>query len=147
MGSFCVRNAEGDMIRSYGKPYGFAGGAAGVFCEHPELVDEYQIQTPKSFVKLLPIIFDGKERLLNKKGELESDSELANRLAKEIAIENRIMAGKPKLINGEWFAAYSPVGELMVKCVEKAAQIMGFPVHITGEYLVGLPSEGWAGTH
>ena len=118
-----------------------------MFCEHLELVDEYQIQTPKKYVKLIKIDIDTVERRLNKKGELESDKEVAERLSKDIKDGNKLMAGKPKLINGEWFAVYSIVGELMVKCVEKAAQIMNFPVHITGEYLVGLPSEGWAGTH
>ena len=109
--------------------------------------DEYQIQTPKEYVKFIKLDINSAERKLNKKEELETDKEVAERLAKEATYNGKLMAGKPKFINGEWFAVYSIVGELMVKCVEKAAQLMNFPVHITGEYLIGLPSEGWAGTH
>ena len=90
-------------------------------------MDEYQIQTPKSFVELT---------------EHQTQEE-----AKEYLVENKLLAGKPKFINGKWYSAYSPVGELMVKCVEQAARMMNLPVKITGEYLVGLPEEGWAGTH
>ena len=115
------------MIRSYGKPYGFAGRAAGVGCDNTELLDEYQIQVPKSFVNLVEC--SGKEG------------------AQSLTTDGKKMAGKPKQIDGKWYAVHSPVGELMVKCVEQAAKLMLLPVHITGEYLVGLPSEGWSGTH
>ena len=89
--------------------------------------DEYQIQVPKSFVNLVEC--SGKEE------------------AQSLTIDGKKMAGKPKQIDGKWYAVHSPVGELMVKCVEQAAKLMLLPVHITGEYLVGLPSEGWSGTH
>jgi DNA polymerase I-like protein with 3'-5' exonuclease and polymerase domains len=89
--------------------------------------DEYQIQVPKSFVNLV---------------ECSSKEE-----AQSLTIDGKKMAGKPKQIDGKWYAVHSPVGELMVKCVEQAAKLMLLPVHITGEYLVGLPSEGWSGTH
>lgn len=115
------------MIRSYRKLYGFAGSAAGVGCDNIELLDEYQIQVPKSFVNLVEC----------------SDKEKAQ----FFTIDGKKMAGKPKQIDSKWYAVHSPVGELMVKCVEQAAKLMMLPVHITGEYLVGLPSEGWSGTH
>lgn len=121
------------MIRSYGKPYGFAGCNNQIQCcgvrvaSNLNILDEYQIQTPKSFVEFV-------------KHETQE-------AAKEFLLDNKLMAGKPKLIEEVWYSVYSPVGELMVKCVEQAAKMMRFPVKITGEYLVGLPSEGWAGTH
>lgn len=107
-------------------------------------MDEYQIQVPKKFVKLIPINLDGIERKLNKKGNLESDAELATRLAKDISYNGKLMGGKPMCVNGVWNAVYSPVGELMVKCVEKAAKLMMLPVNITGEYLTG---RNWAECH
>lgn len=89
--------------------------------------DEYQMQVPKEFVTLVP--FNTEEE------------------AKQHKIEGKQMAGKPKCINGVWYAVYSQVGELVVGCIEQAAKMMNLPVKITGDYLVGTPEEGWAGTH
>lgn len=85
------------------------------------------MQVPKQFVTLYPF---------------ETEEE-----AKEFVLEGKQMAGKPKLIDGVWCAVYSRVGELVVGCIEQAAKMMNLPVKITGDYLVGTPEEGWAGTH
>lgn len=46
--------------------------------------------------------------------------------------------------NGKIQVQYCPVGEMVVKCVEKAAKMMGSPVHITGAYLTG---NNWSDCH
>lgn len=45
---------------------------------------------------------------------------------------------------GKIMIRYCPVGEMVVHCVEKAAQMMKSPVHITGEYLTG---QNWSDCH
>lgn len=86
--------------------------------------DELQVQTPEKFVE--KFFFDSKEE------------------AEEFKLEGKIMNGKVKQEGDKWVSIYSPIGELAVKSIEKAAKMMGSPIHITGEYLTG---DSWATTH
>lgn len=45
---------------------------------------------------------------------------------------------------GEVKIVRCPVGELLVRCVERAVKVMNIPVHITGEYLTGTD---WSQCH
>lgn len=59
-----------------------------------------------------------------------------------------ILSGNTKVLDdGSIGIAYSRAGELMVKCIEDAYKLLKCPVHITGEYLMASPEEGWAGAH
>jgi len=64
---------------------------------------------------------------------------------KEVLDENGNPVRDPVLnADGKIEIIYCPVGELVVKCIEKAAKMQGSPVHITGEYLTGY---NWADCH
>lgn len=45
---------------------------------------------------------------------------------------------------GRYMVSYCPVGEMVVRSIEKAAKVMKAPVFITGEYLCGY---SWGGCH
>lgn len=68
--------------------------------------------------------------------------------ADELSSDKFILSGNTKVFkDGTIGRAYSRAGELMVKCIEDAYKILNCPVHITGEYLMASPDEGWAGAH
>lgn len=103
--------------------------------------DEYQLQVPKHFMK---------------KWEFDVLDE-AEAFAKSLKDQGRHIDGHKRFTkeddgsiteirneNGKFEVIYCPVGEMVVKCVEKAAQMMGSPVHITGDYLTGT---NWATCH
>lgn len=68
--------------------------------------------------------------------------------AKEFNSKGYILSGNVKIFSdGTVNKAYSRAGELMVQCIEDAYKELNCPVHITGEYLMATPDEGWAGSH
>lgn len=113
-----------------------------------KLLDEYQLQVPKKYLQ---------------KWEFDTLEE-ADAFAAACAAKGRVLDGHPykeplkdlegnKIKgqftpvlneNGKIQIQYCPVGEMVVKCVEKAAKMMGSPVHITGAYLTG---SNWAECH
>lgn len=118
-----------------------------------KLLDEYQLQVPKKYLKKWKFdtleeatafvteweakgrVFDGHEwrkAVKDENGEKVKDAE-GNTVYEGIFGED----GKIQI-------QYCPVGEMVVKCVEKAAKMMGSPVHITGAYLTG---RNWAECH
>lgn len=115
--------------------------------------DEYQLQVPKKYLKKWEFdtleeatafvkeweakgrVFDGHEwrkAVKDENGDKVKDAE-GNTVYEGIFGED-----------GKIHIQYCPVGEMVVKCVEKAARIMGSPVHITGAYLTG---RSWADCH
>lgn len=115
--------------------------------------DEYQLQVPEKYLKKWKFdtleeatafvkeweakgrVFDGHEwrkAVKDENGEKVKDAE-GNTVYEGIFGED----GKIQI-------QYCPVGEMVVKCVEKAAKMMGSPVHITGAYLTG---RNWSECH
>lgn len=115
--------------------------------------DEYQLQVPKKYLKKWEFdtleeatafvkeweakgrVFDGHEwrkAVKDENGDKVKDAE-GNTVYEGIFGED-----------GKIHIQYCPVGEMVVRCVEKAARIMGSPVHITGAYLTGA---NWAQCH
>lgn len=100
--------------------------------------DELQVEVPEKFKDLR--YFDTKEE--------------AQRYAEEKVKEGYIFDGhyykagaivsEPVAGNGKFPLLRCPVGELAVKCVERACKMMKLPVKITGEYLTGY---SWADAH
>lgn len=103
--------------------------------------DEYQIQVPNKFKKVY---------------EFETLKE-ADDFAKGMESKGHHLDGHPRTkkeddgsiteirnANGKFEVIYCPVGEIVVKCIEKAAKMMNSPVHITGAYLTG---QNWADCH
>lgn len=116
-------------------------------------LDEYQLQVPKKYLKKWEFdswedaeVFVLKEQAKGRvfdghpyKKAVKDDN------GNEIKDENGDLIYKPVLnANGKVQIQYCPVGEMVVKCVEKAARMMGSPVHITGAYLTGA---NWAQCH
>ncbi|UYL84800.1 hypothetical protein pEaSNUABM55_00002 [Erwinia phage pEa_SNUABM_55] len=110
--------------------------------------DEYQLQVPKKYLQKWE--FDTLE---------EADAFAAACAAKGRVLDghdykeplkdlegNKIKGQFTPVLNenGKIQIQYCPVGEMVVKCVEKAAKMMGSPVHITGAYLTG---NNWAECH
>lgn len=89
-----------------------------------KLEDEFQISSSSEFIE---------------KYEFETKEE-----AESFKIEGKVMNGKARQEDGKWYAIYSPVGEMVVKCIERAARMMGCPLHLTGDYLCGFD---WSETH
>lgn len=115
--------------------------------------DEYQLQVPKKYLKKWEFdtleeatafvkeweakgrVFDGHEwrkAVKDDNGDKVKDAE-GNTVYEGIFGED-----------GKIHIQYCPVGEMVVRCVEKAARIMGSPVHITGAYLTG---RNWSDCH
>lgn len=118
-----------------------------------KLLDEYQLQVPNKYKKQWFFdtveeadafvakckekkrILDGhdyKKVVKDQEGNVVKD-EQGNKVYEGIFNEdNKIVI------------TYCPVGEMVVHCIEKAAQMMGSPVFITGAYLTG---QNWAECH
>jgi hypothetical protein len=64
--------------------------------------------------------------------------------AKEFSVDNFILSGNVREINGKWGRAYAKSGEFAVKSIERAAEILGCPFGITGDYLIGT---NWGECH
>lgn len=104
--------------------------------------DESQIETHKSMVNFYTFnsleeadkfISDNPNRLFALHKKEEKDKDTGQKLI------------LPRYINnGRIEVRHSVVGELMVKSIEKSAEIMGSPVKITGEYIIG---RNWSETH
>ena len=99
--------------------------------------DEYQLEVPHSFKK---------QWTFTKEAEAKAFVEAC--LSKKMVLDGHcVKEGKFKCDpdeNGVYTITYCPVGEMVVRCVEKAAQLMKSPVHITGEYLCGMT---WGDCH
>ena len=118
-----------------------------------KLLDEYQLQVPLKYRKEWR--FDTLEAATAFVDEMESKGRVldGHDWRKVVKDEN---GDKMKDENGNTvyegifgddgkiLIQYCPVGEMVVKCVEKAARMMGSPVHITGAYLTGY---NWADCH
>lgn len=115
--------------------------------------DEYQLQVPEKYLKKWKFstleeatafveeweakgrVFDGhewKKAVKDENGDKVKDAE-GNTVYEGIFGDD----GKIQI-------QYCPVGEMVVKCVEKAAKMMGSPVMITGAYLTG---RNWSECH
>lgn len=105
--------------------------------EPVKLLDEYQLEVPDSFKQ---------SWTFNSEADAKAFVEAC--LAKKMIMDGHcVKEGKFKCDpddNGVYTIVYCPVGEMVVRCVEKAAQLMKSPVHITGEYLTGL---NWGDCH
>ena len=110
--------------------------------------DEYQLQVPNKF-----------KRIWEFNTIPEAEAFIAKMDADKRVLEGRDIKEpvkdangdkvkgqfKPVLnANGKIQVTYCPVGEMVVKCVEKAASMMKSPVHITGAYLTG---QSWGDCH
>lgn len=122
-----------------------------------KLLDEYQLQVPNHFrktwyfdtleeadafmvaCKAKKMVMDGHKY---KKPMVEKDED-GNKVEVKDANGDTVYEG---IFNdeGKIMIRYCPVGEMVVHCVEKAAQMMNSPVHITGEYLTG---QNWSDCH
>lgn len=102
-----------------------------------KLLDEYQLEVPHKFKKAWKFT-----------NEAQAKTFVEACLAKGMVMEGRcVKEGKFKCDpdeDGIYNVVHCPVGQMVVKCVEKAAQMMNSPVHITGEYLTG---SSWGECH
>lgn len=115
--------------------------------------DEYQLQVPKKYLKKWE--FDTLEEATAFVKEWEAKGRVfdGHEWRKAVKDENgdKVKDAEGNTVyegifgdDGKIHIQYCPVGEMVVKCVEKAARIMGSPVHITGAYLTGA---NWAQCH
>lgn len=131
------------MATQSGKPCGVG--------EHNELVkllDEYQLQVPKKYLKKWEFNTleeaDAFVATCKAKGRVLDGHEYKTQV--KDADGNKVKGQYTPVLNenGKVQLQYCPVGEMVVKCIEKAAKMMGSPVHITGAYLTGA---NWAQCH
>ncbi|UGV21642.1 putative membrane protein [Cronobacter phage EspYZU08] len=110
--------------------------------------DEYQLQVPLKYLKKWE--FDTLEEADAFVKEWEAKGRVFDGHEYKEAVKdeegNKIKGQFTPILNenGKIQIQYCPVGEMVVKCVEKAARMMGSPVHITGAYLTG---KNWAECH
>lgn len=113
-----------------------------------KLLDEYQLQVPLKYLKKWE--FDTLEEADAFVKEWEAKGRVFDGHEYKEAVKdeegNKIKGQFTPILNenGKIQIQYCPVGEMVVKCVEKAARIMGSPVHITGAYLTG---RNWSECH
>lgn len=101
-------------------------------------LDEIQCQVPESFKDV---------KVFNSVEEAQAYCEHAVKVKKYVFDGHYFKGGKVTAEpdeNGKVTIIRCPVGELLVRCVEKAAKLMEIPVFITGEYLCGY---SWADSH
>ena len=110
--------------------------------------DEYQLQVPKKYLQKWE--FDTIEEADAFVADCEAKGRVLDGHPYKEALKdmegNKIKGQYVPVLNenGKLQVQYCPVGEMVVKCVEKAAKMMGSPVHITGAYLTG---KNWAECH
>lgn len=113
-----------------------------------KLLDEYQLQVPNKYLKKWEFDTWQDAEAFVKEGETKGRVFDGHEYKKAVLDENgdKIKGQFTPVLNenGKVQIQYCPVGEMVVKCVEKAARIMGSPVHITGAYLTG---RSWADCH
>lgn len=100
--------------------------------------DEIQCQVPESFKEV---------KVFSSVAAAQAYCELAVKKSKYVFDGHYFKEGKVVAEpdeNGNVTIIRCPVGELLVRCVEKAAKLMALPVFITGEYLTGYT---WADSH
>lgn len=113
-----------------------------------KLLDEYQLQVPKKYLKKWE--FDTLEeadafvKACEEKGRVLDGHAYKDPVKDENGDKIKGQFTPVLNENGKIQIQYCPVGEMVVKCVEKAAKMMGSPVHITGAYLTG---NNWAECH
>lgn len=118
-----------------------------------KLLDEYQIEVPEKYKK--KFYFDTLEEADAFVKEFKSQGKhldghkyfkIRKDENKEDVLDGNGDPIRDPVLNddGKIEIIYCPVGELVVKCIEKAAKMQGSPVHITGEYLTGY---NWADCH
>lgn len=99
--------------------------------------DEYQLEVPERFKKVWKF-----------SDEEEARKFVESCLAKKMVLDGHcVKEGKFKCDpdeNGIYHITYCPVGEMVVRCIERSAKMMNSPVFITGEYLTGY---SWAECH
>lgn len=116
-----------------------------------KLLDEYQLQVPLEYRKVWEFntVQEAKHFLSENNKKVFEDrpiesvrkDEKGNKLKDE---EGNVIFDPVLNENGKIQIRYCPVGEMVVHCIEKAAKMMGSPVHITGGYLMGY---NWAECH
>lgn len=113
-----------------------------------KLLDEYQLQVPIKYLQKWEFdTLQEAEKFVKEweaKGRVFDGHEYKEAVKDE---EGNKIKGQFKPIlneNGKIQIQYCPVGEMVVKCVEKAARMMGSPVMITGAYLTG---RNWSDCH
>ncbi len=118
-----------------------------------KLQDEYQLQVPNKYREFY--YFDTIEEADNFKNECDKKGKILDdhKYKKEVKDKDGNVI---KDSNGDKFyepitnqdgklvLIYCPVGEMVVRSIEKAAKMMGSPVFITGGYLTG---QSWAECH
>ncbi len=113
-----------------------------------KLLDEYQLQVPVKYLQKWE--FDTLQEAEKFVKEWEAKGRVFDGHEYKEAVKdeegNKIKGQFTPILNenGKIQIQYCPVGEMVVKCVEKAARMMGSPVHITGAYLTGA---NWAECH
>lgn len=102
-----------------------------------KLLDEYQLEVPEHFKQV---------KIFNTEAEAKEYVEVC--IAKGMKLDGHcVKEGKFKCDpneDGTYTIIYCPVGEMVVKCIERATRMMKIPVKITGEYLCGY---SWADCH
>ena len=112
-------------------------------------MDEYQLQVPNKYRQIYEFDTIEQAEEFMKDGRVYDGHKYKKAVKDENGDEMKDSAGntiyKPILNdNGKVQITYCPVGEMVVKCVEKASRVMKLPVLITGEYLCG---QNWAECH
>ncbi len=148
------------MIRSYGKPYGFARNGAGVACNHSERLDEAQLEASAKSFKFKSFTYKsiGFTDFDNAEALEEADSKLKAlcqefkdvQLATSEEVWSDISHG-----TGCWYVAYCKAGQLAVEAVSEAgiyyraaeddqSTVAPHALDLTAGYIVG---RSWASCH
>lgn len=105
--------------------------------EPVKLLDEYQLEVPNHFKKEWKFT-----------DEKVAEAFVDQCLAKGMVLDGHcVKEGKFNCEpdeNGVYTIIHCPVGQMVVKCVEKATEMMNAPLKITGEYLTGA---NWGQCH
>ena len=148
------------MIRSYGKPYGFARNGAGVACNHSERLDEAQLEASAKSFKFKSFTyasigfsdFDNAEALEEADGKLKALCQ--DYKDQQLAACGEVWSDISHGISG-WYVAYCRAGELAVQAVSEAgiyyrakdtdaSPVAPHALDLTAGYIVG---RSWASCH
>jgi hypothetical protein len=110
--------------------------------------DEYQLEVPNHFKKVWKFRTLEEADAFVKECEAKKMVLDGHEYKKPVKDENgdKIKGQFKPILNADGLIeiGYCPVGEMVVRCVEKAAQMMNSPVFITGAYLCG---SNWSDCH
>lgn len=148
------------MIRSYGKPYGYARNGAGATCNRFERMDEAQLEASAKSFKFKSFTYASIGfTALDDKEQLEAADKQLKALAQEFKDRQLKETGEvwSDISHSDkgWYVAYCKAGELAVQSVSLAgifyratdddtSPVAAHALDLTAGYIV---NRSWAGCH